>query len=76
MSKHYLTATETIEHRPLSLKNRFATLYSTLFMSKDRNTNNTDDRVSAALNLQQIANEMDTLQPSLAAELRAFAARA
>jgi len=76
MSKHYLTATETIEHQPLSLKNRFASLYSTLFMSKDRNTNNTDDRVSAALNLQQIANEMDTLQPSLAAELRAFAARA
>lgn len=73
MSKHYLTATETTEHQPLSLKNRFASLYSTLFM---RNTNNTDERVSAALNQQQIANKMDTLQPSLAAELRAFAARA
>ncbi len=75
MSNHYLTATETNKSLPLSLPNRFASLCSTLFAAKGRDTKYTDDRVSAALSLQQMANDMDSLQPSLAAELRAFASR-
>ena len=75
MSNHYLTATETIKPLPPSLPSRFASLCSTLFTSRGTDTNYADDRVSAALSLQQMANDMDSLQPSLAAELRAFAAR-
>ncbi len=75
MSNHYLTATETIKPQPPSLPSRFASLCSTLFTSRGTDTKYTDDRVSAALSLQQMANDMDSLQPSLAAELRAFAAR-
>ena len=75
MSNHYLTATDTNKSLPLSLPNRFASLCSALFTSRGTDTKYTDDRVSAALSLQQMANDMDSLQPSLAAELRAFAAR-
>jgi hypothetical protein len=75
MSNHYLTATETRKPLPLSLPNRFASLCSTFFTSKGGDTKYTGDRVSAAVSLQQMANDMDSLQPSLAAELRAFAAR-
>ena len=75
MSNQYLTAAETNKPLSLSLPNRFASLCSTLFASKDTDTKYTDDRVSAALSLQQMAKDMDALQPSLAAELRAFASR-
>jgi hypothetical protein len=75
MPNHYLTATETVKPLPLSLTNRFASLCSALFAPKARENNYSNDRVSTAVSLQQMANDMDSLQPSLAAELRAFAAR-
>jgi hypothetical protein len=75
MSNHYLVDTETTKPLVFALPNRFAALCATLFMPKGRDTKFTNDRVSAALSLQQMANEMDSLQPSLAAELRAFASR-
>lgn len=75
MSNHYLATPVTAKVLALSLPNRFVSLLSGLFTSKDRNTKHADDRVSGALNLQQMANDMDSLQPNLAAELRAFAAR-
>ena len=75
MSNQYLIAAETNKPLFLSLPNRFANLCSALFASKDTDTKYTDDRVSAALSLQQMAKDMDALQPSLAAELRAFASR-
>lgn len=75
MSNQYLTVAETNKPLSLSLPNRFASLCSTLFASRGTDTKYTDDRVSAALSLQQMANDMDSLQPSLAAELRAFASR-
>jgi hypothetical protein len=76
MSNHYLSTTETIKPLAIGLPKRFATLCAALFMSKGKDTKHADDRVNAALSLQQMANDMDSLQPSLAAELRAFASRA
>ena len=75
MSNHYLANTEITKPCPLSVPNRFTSLWSGLFTTEGRGTKYTADRVSAAMSLQQMANDMDTLQPSLAAELRAFAAR-
>jgi hypothetical protein len=75
MSNHYLATSETAKPLSLSLPNRFAGLWSGLFTFKGSGTKYNDDCVSAALSLQQMANEMDSLQPSLAAELRSFAAR-
>jgi len=75
MSNYYLATSEIAKPLPLSLPSRFASLWSGLFTSKGSVTKYTDDRVSAALSLQQMANDMDSLQPSLAAELRSFAAR-
>ncbi len=76
MSNHYLSTTETVKPLAISLPKRFATLCAALFVSKGEHAKKTEDRVNAALNLQQMANDMDSLQPSLAAELRAFASRA
>lgn len=76
MSNHYLSTTETVKPLAISLPKRFATLCAALFVSKGGHAKNTEDRVNAALSLQQMANDMDSLQPSLAAELRAFASRA
>ena len=75
MSNQYLTATEINKPLRLSLPDRFASLWSTLLMPRGSDTKSTADRVSAALSLQQMANDMDSLQPSLAAELRALASR-
>jgi hypothetical protein len=75
MSNHYLAETETVKPLVISIPNRLASFCATLFTTKGADTTCTDDRVSAALSLQQMANDMDSLQPSLAAELRAFASR-
>jgi hypothetical protein len=75
MSNHYFVPSKTTKPLSLSLPSRFAGLWSGLFTSKGSTHKYTDDRVSAALSLQQMANDMDSLQPSLAAELRSFAAR-
>jgi hypothetical protein len=75
MLNYYLATSEIAKPLPLSQPNRFASLWRDLFRSKSTATKYTDDRVSAALSLQQMANDMDSLQPSLAAELRSFAAR-
>jgi hypothetical protein len=75
VSNHYLANIKTIKPLGFALSARFATLCAPLLMSKGRDVKNTEDRVNAALSLQQMANDMDSLQPSLAAELRAFASR-
>ncbi len=75
MLNYYLATTEITKPLPISLQSRFASLWSGLFTSKSKDIKYADDRVTAALSLQQMANDMDSLQPSLAAELRAFAAR-
>ena len=75
MSNHYLVNIKVIKPLVFALPARFATFCATLFMSKGGDVKNTEDRINAALSLQQMANDMDSLQPSLAAELRAFASR-
>ena len=75
MSNHYLANIKVIKPLGFALSARFATLWAPLLMSKGRDFKNTEDRVNAALSLQQMANDMDSLQPSLAAELRTFASR-
>jgi hypothetical protein len=76
MSNHYLSTTETVKPLAISLPKRFATLCAALYVSKRGHAKNKEDRGNAALSLQQMANDMDSLQPSLAAELRAFASLA
>jgi hypothetical protein len=76
MSNRYLSTTETVKPLAINLPNRFAAICAALFVSKGGHAKHTEDRVNAALSLQQMANDMDSLQPSLAAELRAFASRA
>ena len=75
MSNLYLVAAETIKPLVFALPNRFASLYTTLFTAQGQATNSDKDRVSAALSLQRMANDMESVQPSLAAELRSFASR-
>ena len=75
MSNHYLPTIETAKPLATAQPKRFATLCATLFISKGTDAKRAEDRVNAALSLQQMANVMDSLQPSLAAELRAFASR-
>ena len=75
MSNHYFPTIDTAKPLATALPKRFATLCATLFISKGDDAKRTEDRVNAALSLQQMANDMDSLQPSLAAELRAFASR-
>lgn len=75
MSNYYLAKTETIKPLAISPANRFASFLAALFTPTEAGTNEGADRVTAALRLQQMANDMDALQPSLAAELRAFASR-
>ena len=75
MFNFYLVATEAIKPQVFALPNRFASLYTALFVSQDTGTQRSNNRISAALSLQQMANEMDNVQPSLAAELRSFASR-
>ena len=76
MSNHYLSTTETVKPLVINLPKRFAAFCAALFVPKGGHAKHTEDRVNAALSLQQMANDMDSLQPSLAAELRAFASRA
>ncbi len=75
MSNHYLANIKLIKPLGFALSARFATLFAPLLMTKGSDVKTTEDRVNAALSLQQMANDMDSLQPSLAAELRAFASR-
>lgn len=75
MTNNYLVGVQASKPLLFALPNRFAALCATIFMPKGSDTNHADDRVNAALSLQQMAKEMDALQPSLAAELRAFASR-
>ncbi len=75
MSNLYFPTIEIAKPLATTLPKRFATLCATLFISKGADAKRTEDRVNAALSLQQMANDMDSLQPSLAAELRAFASR-
>jgi len=72
----YLVATETIKPLVFALPNRFAGLYTTFFASTTSDRADGNNCVSEALSLQRMANELEAVQPSLAAELRAFAARA
>lgn len=75
MFNFYLTATETIKPLVFAFPNRFASLCTGLFTHQSKARHDSDDRVSAAMSLQQMANEMEAVQPSLAAELRSFASR-
>ena len=75
MSPHYFVANKIAKPLFLSPLHRLASLCSGLFASRGTDSKYTADRVAAAVNLQQMANAMDSRQPSLAAELRAFAAR-
>ena len=75
MSNLYLVAAETIKPLVFALPNRFANLYTTLFTSQGMATSGDKDRLGAALSLQRMANDMESVQPSLAAELRSFASR-
>lgn len=76
MSNHYFPSSDTAKPLATALPKRFATLSAKLSMSKGAGAKRTENRVNAALSLQQTANDMDSLQPSLAAELRVFASRA
>jgi hypothetical protein len=71
----YLTATETIKPLVFAIPHRFASLCAGLFAFQGNTRETDDDRVSAAMSLQQMANDMEAVQPSLAAELRSFASR-
>lgn len=75
MFNFYLTATETIKPLVFAFPNRLASLCTGLFTHQSRTQEASGDRVSAAMSLQQMANEMEAVQPSLAAELRSFASR-
>ena len=75
MSNLYLVAAETIKPLVFALPNRFAGLYTTLFTSQGPAGSGDKDKVNAALSLQRMANDMESIQPSLAAELRSFASR-
>jgi hypothetical protein len=75
MSNLYLVAAETIKPLVFALPNRFASLYTTLFTAQGPTGDGDKDKVNAALNLQRMANDMESIQPSLAAELRSFASR-
>lgn len=71
----YLTATETIKPLVFAFPHRFASLCAGLFAFQGNTRETDDDRVSAAMSLQQMANDIEAVQPSLAAELRSFASR-
>lgn len=75
MSPHYFVTNTIAKPLFLSPLHRLASLCSGLFASRGTDPKYSADRVTAAVNLQQMANAMDSRQPSLAAELRAFAAR-
>lgn len=75
MLNFYLTANETIKPLVFALPNRLVGLCGSLFMPQTKNRSVSEDRVNAAISLQQMANEMEAVQPSLAAELRSFASR-
>lgn len=75
MLNFYLAATETIKPLVFALPNRFASLCTGLFVHQTKNQDVGNDRVNAAMSLQRMANEMEAVQPSLAAELRSFASR-
>jgi len=75
MSNFYLSVTETVKPLVFAFPERFVMMCTAFFspQTNDRETNN--GRVTAAMTLQRMANDMDNIQPSLAAELRSFAAR-
>ncbi len=75
MSNLYLATTESIKPLVFALPNRFASLYTSLFTSQGTAGGGDKDKVNAALSLQRMANDMESVQPSLAAELRSFASR-
>lgn len=75
MFNFYFTATDTIKPLVFSLPNRLLSLCTGLFTSENKAREAGEDRVTAAMNLQHMANDMEAIQPSLAAELRSFASR-
>ena len=75
MSSFYLTATETIKPLVFAFPNRLVSMCTGLFVLQTKDRDASDDRVNAAMSLQRMANEMEAIQPSLAAELRSFASR-
>ncbi len=75
MFNFYLTATESIKPLVFAFPNRLLGLCTGLFTPGHKARDAGDDRVAAAINLQHMANDMEAIQPSLAAELRSFASR-
>lgn len=75
MFNFYLTTTETIRPLVFAFPSRFASLCTGLFTPLTKSRDAAQDRISAAVSLQQMANDMEAAQPSLAAELRSFASR-
>lgn len=75
MFNFHLAATETIRPLVFASPSRFASLCTGLFTLLSKSRDAAKDRVSAAVSLQQMANDMEAAQPSLAAELRSLASR-
>ncbi len=71
----YLTTTDSIKPLVFAFPHRFANLWAGLFTLSGNAREADDNRVNAAMSLQQMANDMEAVQPSLAAELRSFASR-
>ena len=75
MFNFYLTATDTIKPLVFALPNRLLGLCTGFFTLENKAREAGYDRVTAAISLQHMANDMEDIQPSLAAELRSFASR-
>ncbi len=75
MSNLYAAAAESIKPWVFVLPNRFVNLCAALFTAPGTTSSGDKDRISAALSLQRMANDIESVQPSLAAELRSFASR-
>ena len=68
-------STETIKPLVFSLPNRFAEVFVSVFTPQSSKQPSDNDRVTTAISLQRMANDIEAIQPSLAAELRSFASR-
>jgi ssDNA-specific exonuclease RecJ len=75
MPNIYLATAHAIKPLAFALPTHFARLYTTIFPSQPKDIDTEQNRLNAALCLQRMANEMESVQPSLAAELRSFASR-
>lgn len=75
MFDFYPSALKSIKQQICALLGRPLGILTTAFTAKNQRHDANGSRVAAAMSLQLMANDMEAIQPSLAAELRCLASR-